>query len=90
MKRIQWQNRSFNFVDGGLSIDEESWRQSSEFINQRVIKSFDTSIEENPEQHFAEIAHTIALAQENDIDTNIYLEDWSNGMRNSLSMCFNF
>jgi isopropylmalate/homocitrate/citramalate synthase len=31
----------------------------------------------------------IALA-ENDIDTNIYLEDWSNGMRNSLSMCFNF
>jgi D-citramalate synthase len=28
-----------------------------------------TSIEENPEQHFAEIAHTIALAQENDIDT---------------------
>jgi D-citramalate synthase len=36
-------------------------------------------LKKTPEQHFAEIAHTIALAQENDIDTNIYLEDWSNG-----------
>jgi D-citramalate synthase len=32
-------------------------------------------LKKTPEQHFAEIAHTIALAQENDIDTNIYLED---------------
>jgi hypothetical protein len=51
-------------LTAAFRLIDESWRQSSEFINQRVIKSFDTSIEENPEQHFAEIAHTIALAQE--------------------------
>jgi D-citramalate synthase len=37
-------------------------------------------LKKTPEQHFTEIAQTIA--QEN-IETNVYLEDWSNGMRNS-------
>jgi D-citramalate synthase len=32
-------------------------------------------LKKTPEQHFAEIAQTIALASENNIDTNIYLED---------------
>jgi D-citramalate synthase len=41
-----------------------------------------------PEQHFTEIAQTIALASEN-IATNVYLEDWSNGMRNSQTTYFN-
>ncbi|WP_040302559.1 alpha-isopropylmalate synthase regulatory domain-containing protein [Algoriphagus machipongonensis] len=35
------------------------------------------------EEHFSDIAKSIAHAQENGIDVNIYLEDWSNGMRNS-------
>jgi D-citramalate synthase len=39
-----------------------------------------------PEQHFSEIAQTITLAKEHNIATNVYLEDWSNGMRNSLNM----
>jgi D-citramalate synthase len=30
------------------------------------------------------------LAKENDIETNIYLEDWSNGMRNSPEYVFQF
>jgi hypothetical protein len=42
-------------------LDEESWRQSSNLLT-KGSDHFDTSIEEN-EQHFAEIAHTIALAQ---------------------------
>jgi D-citramalate synthase len=32
-------------------------------------------------QHFTEIAQTIALASANNIATNVYLEDWSNGMQ---------
>jgi D-citramalate synthase len=36
--------------------------------------------------HFSEIAQTITLAKEHNIATNVYLEDWSNGMRNSLNM----
>jgi D-citramalate synthase len=54
----------------------KSWRQSSKFINKGSLNHL-TSIEENPEQHFAEIAHTIALAQENDIDT---ISIWKTGV----------
>jgi D-citramalate synthase len=39
-------------------------------------------LKKTPEQHFTEIAQTIALASANNIATNVYLEDWSNGMRN--------
>jgi D-citramalate synthase len=41
-----------------------------------------------PEQHFTEIAQTIALASANNIASNVYLED-STVMRNSQTMYFN-
>jgi D-citramalate synthase len=47
-------------------------------------------LKKTPEQHFAEIAEIIALAKKNNIETNIYLEDWSNGMRNSPEYVFQF
>jgi D-citramalate synthase len=47
-------------------------------------------LKKTPEQHFDEIAQSIALANENDIETNVYLEDWSNGMRNSPEYVFQF
>lgn len=40
-------------------------------------------LKKTPEQHFSEIAKSISHAQENGISVNVYLEDWSNGMRNS-------
>ena len=40
-------------------------------------------LKKTPEQHFKDIAENIALAKSKGIDTNVYLEDWSNGMRNS-------
>ena len=47
-------------------------------------------LKKTPEQHFSEIAQTIKLAEENNIATNVYLEDWSNGMRNSPEYVFQF
>jgi hypothetical protein len=38
-------------------------------------------LKKTPEQHFTEIAQTIALASANNIANNVYLEDWSNGMQ---------
>lgn len=40
-------------------------------------------LKKTPEQHFEEIENSIAHAQEHGIAVNVYLEDWSNGMRNS-------
>ena len=47
-------------------------------------------LKKTPEQHFSEIAEIIKLAKENDIETNVYLEDWSNGMRNSPEYVFQY
>ena len=51
---------------------------------------FTHQLKKTPEQHFSEIAEIIALAKENNIETNVYLEDWSNGMRNSPEYVFQF
>jgi D-citramalate synthase len=40
-------------------------------------------LKKTPEQHFSEIAAVLALAKEKGLKSNVYLEDWSNGMRHS-------
>lgn len=40
-------------------------------------------LKKTPEQHFADIQKSISYAQEMGVSVNVYLEDWSNGMRNS-------
>ena len=40
-------------------------------------------LKKTQEEHFSDIQKSIEYAQENGIDINVYLEDWSNGMRNS-------
>ncbi|MGC9354744.1 MAG: alpha-isopropylmalate synthase regulatory domain-containing protein [Mariniphaga sp.] len=40
-------------------------------------------LRKTPEQHLADIKKVIANAEQRGIKVNIYLEDWSNGMRNS-------
>ena len=47
-------------------------------------------LKKTPNQHFKDIKDVISLAQERGIATNIYLEDWSNGMRNSKDYVFEF
>ncbi|MEJ2112717.1 MAG: alpha-isopropylmalate synthase regulatory domain-containing protein, partial [Flavobacteriaceae bacterium] len=37
-----------------------------------------------------EISESINLAQKHDIESNVYLEDWSNGMRNSKDYVFEY
>jgi D-citramalate synthase len=40
-------------------------------------------LKKTPEEHFEEIANCIDYASGKGIEVNVYLEDWSNGMRNS-------
>jgi D-citramalate synthase len=47
-------------------------------------------LKKTPEQHFKEVAEVIALANKNNIQCNVYLEDWSNGMRNSKDYVLQF
>jgi len=80
------------FVDGGVSIDwmKRSGAKVQNLLTKGSMNHLTHQLKKTPEQHFSEIAQIIALAKENNIETNIYLEDWSNGMRNSPEYVFQF
>ncbi|WP_026708901.1 alpha-isopropylmalate synthase regulatory domain-containing protein [Flavobacterium frigidarium] len=80
------------FVDGGLSIDwmKKTGAKVQNLLTKGSLNHLTHQLKKTPEQHFAEIAKSIALAKENDIETNVYLEDWSNGMRNSPEYVFQY
>jgi len=73
------------FVDYNLSLD---WihKAGGRVINLLCKGSKKHCLEQlrkQPEEHVKDIIETIAYAKNQNIGVNIYLEDWSNGMRNS-------
>jgi D-citramalate synthase len=47
-------------------------------------------LKQTPEQHFKAINKVVELGLDHGIKTNVYLEDWSNGMRNSKEYVFQY
>lgn len=73
------------FVDGETSLN---WLQKAgckviNLLSKGSLKHCQCQLRKTPEQHLADIKHSIALAAERGISVNIYLEDWSGGMRTS-------
>ena len=73
------------FVDGRLSLD---WIQAAgcKVINllcKGSLKHCVHQLKKTKEQHIADIRQVLAGAEEMGISVNVYLEDWSNGMRES-------
>jgi len=73
------------FVDGETSINWmlEAGAKVMNLLTKGSLNHLTHQLKKTPEQHFAEIEAVIKLANEKGIDCNVYLEDWSNGMRNS-------
>ena len=80
------------FVDGGASIEwmKKAGAKVQNLLTKGSLNHLTHQLKKTPEQHFAGIAEVFHLAQEADIETNVYLEDWSNGMRNSQDYVFQF
>ncbi len=80
------------FVDGRASIDWmiNAGAKVMNLLTKGSMNHLTHQLQKTPEQHFKEIEEVIALAIENDITVNVYLEDWSNGMRNSPDYVFQF
>lgn len=80
------------FVDKGLSIEwmKKSGAKVQNLLTKGSLNHLTHQLKKTPEQHFSEIADCIALANKNGIETNVYLEDWSNGMRNSPDYVFQY
>jgi D-citramalate synthase len=80
------------FVDGRASIDWmiNAGAKVMNLLTKGSMNHLRHQLQKTPEQHFKEIKEVIALAIQNDITVNVYLEDWSNGMRNSPDYVFQF
>ncbi len=81
-----------SFVDKGLSIDwmNKTGAKVQNLLTKGSLNHLKHQLKKTPEEHFQGIEEVIVLAQKNDIETNVYLEDWSNGMRNSSEYVFQF
>ncbi len=79
-----------SFIDGGQSID---WISSvggkvANLLSKGSHKHVTQQLKQSPEEHLAAIKETIHYADSKGIACNIYLEDWSNGMRQSKDYVF--
>ena len=78
------------FLDNGVSI---KWIKD---VGGRVInllakgseKHCRLQLKQTPEEHFATIEREVMRATEAGLEVNIYLEDWSNGMKHSPDYVF--
>ncbi len=80
------------FVDGGNSIDWmlKAGAKVQNLLTKGSLNHLTHQLRKTPEEHFQAIAETISQAKAKGIATNVYLEDWSNGMRNSQDYVFQF
>lgn len=80
------------FVDGGISLNwmKKAGAKSQNLLTKGSLNHLTHQLKKTPEQHFKEIAETFSKAEKLGIINNIYLEDWSNGMRNSKAYVFQF
>lgn len=80
------------FVDGDVSIE---WMQKAgakvmNLLTKGSLNHLTHQLKKKPEQHFADVAAVITLAKKKGLECNIYLEDWSNGMRHSKEYVFQY
>ena len=89
--RIQ-QVEVLTFVDGGSSIEwmKNTGAKVQNLLTKGSLNHLTHQLKKTPQEHFDAIGHVIQLAKEAMIETNVYLEDWSNGMRNSQDYVFQF
>jgi (R)-citramalate synthase len=73
------------FVDGDASLDwmEQAGAKVMNLLTKGSLNHLKHQLKKTPEQHFAEIKTLIEKAVQKGITVNVYLEDWSNGMRHS-------
>ena len=73
------------FVDGGKSIDwiAECGGRVINLLAKGSLKHCTHQLRKTPEEHIADIMKAVDYASEKGIGVNLYLEDWSNGMKDS-------
>ena len=73
------------FVDGGKSIDwiAECGGKVVNLLAKGSLKHCTHQLHKTPEEHIGDIKKELEYAASKGISVNLYLEDWSNGMKDS-------
>ncbi len=73
------------FVDGNVSLDwiKECGCQNINLLTKGSLKHCTAQLKKTPDEHIADIKRTLEYAEKLNIGVNVYLEDWSNGMKDS-------
>ena len=78
------------FVDGDISLNwiNDAGGKVINLLCKGSLRHLEKQLRKTPEKHVSEIKAIISRAESMDMQVNIYLEDWSNGMRNSEEYVF--
>lgn len=73
------------FVDGGRSVDwiVECGGQVINLLAKGSLKHCTQQLHKTSEEHIADIRNVVSYAAGKGMSVNLYLEDWSNGMKDS-------
>ena len=73
------------FVDGHVSVDwvKSAGCQTLNLLAKGSLKHCREQLRKTPEEHIRDIREEVAYAHQHGIEVNLYLEDWSGGMKNS-------
>ncbi|MFC2116833.1 2-isopropylmalate synthase, partial [Bacteroidota bacterium] len=73
------------FIDNNESTDwiYNAGARVVNLLAKGSLKHVESQLRKSPEEHLADLVTSIEYASSKDIVSNLYLEDWSNGMRNS-------
>lgn len=80
------------FVDGEASVQwmMDAGARVMNLLTKGSMNHLTYQLKKTPEQHFSDIKKVIELAGSKGITSNVYLEDWSNGMLNSPEYVFQY
>ena len=78
------------FVDGDLSLNwiNDAGGKVINLLTKGSLRHLEKQLRKTPEQHANDIRKILKKAESVDMQVNIYLEDWSNGMINSEEYVF--
>ncbi|KQS25435.1 alpha-isopropylmalate synthase regulatory domain-containing protein [Dyadobacter sp. Leaf189] len=78
------------FVDGDASINWmlQAGAKVMNLLTKGSLNHLTHQLKKSPAAHFEDIRAVIELAESKGIECNVYLEDWSNGMRSSPEYVF--
>jgi len=80
------------FVDGDISLNwiNDAGGKVINLLCKGSLRHLEKQLKKTPERHVSEIKEILRKAEDRDMEVNLYLEDWSNGMIHSEEYVFFF